>query len=311
MTIRSSFLHRFCWPPAQPTTARASPRLRRRASLFGRSTSPSPATSRRSATFARSPSADRRVDVRATSTDVTVTLQARALAGRRRRRSRRARRKLASSRRLHLRSASGRRDPRVGASRRQLHARLRLARHRHPRAGARHQRQHRRAASVYLGLPLFADASCRSCSRATSTPTARPSRAIQSTPESCSTRSATSSPIRPPAFVRSASRAHRPDARVPRNIAVGGSKVADVLTGGGSYVALLENLVEDPNVQGGDALSQARPVADRSVGEARSRRRLHHRSNGQRHGHGGHPAGQSLPRDRRRRWRRCRRGCRR
>lgn len=43
---------------------------------------------------------------------------------------------------------------------------------------------------------------------------------------------------------------------VPRNVAVGGSKVSDVLTGGGSYVALLENLVEDPNVQGGDAISK-------------------------------------------------------
>jgi hypothetical protein len=43
---------------------------------------------------------------------------------------------------------------------------------------------------------------------------------------------------------------------VPRNVAVGGSKVSDVLTGGSSYVALLENLVEDPNVQGGDALSK-------------------------------------------------------
>jgi hypothetical protein len=42
----------------------------------------------------------------------------------------------------------------------------------------------------------------------------------------------------------------------PRNVAVGGSKVADVLTGGSSYVALLEHLVEDPNVQGGDALSK-------------------------------------------------------
>jgi len=43
---------------------------------------------------------------------------------------------------------------------------------------------------------------------------------------------------------------------VPRNVAVGGSKVADVLSGGGSYVALLENLVENPNVQGGDALDK-------------------------------------------------------
>ncbi|HEX8952263.1 MAG TPA: hypothetical protein VF945_10490 [Polyangia bacterium] len=43
---------------------------------------------------------------------------------------------------------------------------------------------------------------------------------------------------------------------VPRNVAVGGSKVSDVLAGGSSYVALLEHLVEDPNVQGGDALSQ-------------------------------------------------------
>jgi hypothetical protein len=43
---------------------------------------------------------------------------------------------------------------------------------------------------------------------------------------------------------------------VPRNVAVGGSKVADVLTGGSSYVALLEHLVEDPNTQGGDALSK-------------------------------------------------------
>src|SRR5262249_38139631 len=43
---------------------------------------------------------------------------------------------------------------------------------------------------------------------------------------------------------------------VPRNVAVGGSKVSDVLSGGTSYVALLEHLVEDPNVQGGDALSR-------------------------------------------------------
>jgi hypothetical protein len=42
----------------------------------------------------------------------------------------------------------------------------------------------------------------------------------------------------------------------PRNVAVGGSKVSDVLTGGTSYVALLEHLVEDPNTQGGDALSK-------------------------------------------------------
>ena len=44
----------------------------------------------------------------------------------------------------------------------------------------------------------------------------------------------------------------------PRNVAVGGSKVGDVLTGGSSYVALLENLVENPTSRAATRW-QARP----------------------------------------------------
>jgi len=42
----------------------------------------------------------------------------------------------------------------------------------------------------------------------------------------------------------------------PRDVAVGGSKVADVLTGGSFYVAMLEHIIEDPTVASGDAFSK-------------------------------------------------------
>src|SRR5439155_26481319 len=112
------------------------------------------------------------------------------------------------------------------------------------------------SAGVYLGLPLFTDDLM---------PQMRPS----DFNSDCSPKSGAGSidagklltqigdKLTDPATGLYDLRRGRIDATlVPRNVAVGGSKVNDVLTGGGSYVALLEHLVEDPNVQGGDALGK-------------------------------------------------------
>jgi hypothetical protein len=113
-----------------------------------------------------------------------------------------------------------------------------------------------RAAGVYLGLPLFVDDLM---------PELQPS----DFNADCSPKSGAGSidagkllnqigdKLTDPATGLYDLRRGRIDATLtPRNVAVGGSKVSDVLAGGRSYVALLENLVEDPNVQGGDALSK-------------------------------------------------------
>jgi hypothetical protein len=113
-----------------------------------------------------------------------------------------------------------------------------------------------RSAGVYLGLPLFTDGMM---------PEMQPS----DFNADCSPKSGTGSidagklvtqlgdKLTDPATGLYDLRRGRIDGTlVPRNVAVGGSKVSDVLTGGSSYVALLEHLVEDPNVQGGDALGK-------------------------------------------------------
>jgi len=111
-----------------------------------------------------------------------------------------------------------------------------------------------RAAGVYLGLPLFVDG-------------LMPALQTSDFNADCSPKSGAGSidagkllgqigdKLTDPATGLYDLRRGRIDTTlVPRNVAVGGSKVADVLDGGSSYVALLENLVEDPNVQGSDAL---------------------------------------------------------
>lgn len=113
-----------------------------------------------------------------------------------------------------------------------------------------------RAAGVYLGLPLFVDGLM---------PEMRPSdfnadcspKSGSATIDAGKLVSQLSDKLTDPATGLFDLRRGRVDqALVPRNVAVGGSKVGDVLTGGSSYVALLEHLVEDPNVQGGDALGK-------------------------------------------------------
>ena len=82
-------------------------------------------------------------DLRPTRRRADGRAAGRAHARRRRHRGGRQPRQLAPRGRLHLRSAGGGRAARVGGVRRQLHPRLRLARHRPPHAGARHLRRHR------------------------------------------------------------------------------------------------------------------------------------------------------------------------
>ena len=111
-----------------------------------------------------------------------------------------------------------------------------------------------RAAGVYLGLPLFADGVM---------PALQPS----DFNADCSPKSGAGAidagkligqigdKITDPATGLYDLRRGRIDPTlVPRNVAAGGSKVSDVLHGGESYVALLENLVENPEAQGSDAL---------------------------------------------------------
>jgi hypothetical protein len=112
------------------------------------------------------------------------------------------------------------------------------------------------AAGVYLGLPLFVDGLMQELQPSDFNADCSP-KSGGSSIDAGKLLGQIGDKLTDPATGLYDLRRGRIDATlVPRNVAVGGSKVADVLSGGGSYVALLENLVEDPNVQGGDALSQ-------------------------------------------------------
>jgi hypothetical protein len=112
-----------------------------------------------------------------------------------------------------------------------------------------------RSAGVYLGLPLFADQLMPAltpgdfnadCSPKSSAGPIDPGKLLDQIGDKLTD---------PATGLYDLRRGRIDPTLTPRNVAVGGSRVNDVLSGGMSYVALLEHLVSDPNVQGGDALS--------------------------------------------------------
>ncbi len=106
-----------------------------------------------------------------------------------------------------------------------------------------------RALGVYLGLPLFAP---------TLAPPLQPSDLnpdCTQKPDTGAGINTISNTLTDPATGLFDMRRGRVDWRLtPRNVAIGGSKVSDILDGGRGTVALLEHVVEDPTIDPDDAI---------------------------------------------------------
>jgi hypothetical protein len=113
-----------------------------------------------------------------------------------------------------------------------------------------------RAAGVYLGLPLFVDGMMPEMQPSDFNADCSPKSSVGAV-DAGKLLGQIGGKLTDPATGLYDLRRGRVDwTLTPRNFAVGGSKVDDVLNGGTSYIALLENLVENPNLQGPDALDK-------------------------------------------------------